>query len=75
MHIVLPAPLEHVTFLLAAVAAAPGVTLTLETAEAGYAMVHCRAVGCAPPDVAKDKFRLTLWPRIALAEPSDSATC
>jgi hypothetical protein len=75
MHIVLPVPLEHVTLLLAAVAAAPGVTLTLETADGGYAMVHCRTVGCAPPDVAKDKFKLMLLPRKALAEPRDNATC
>ena len=56
-HIVLPARLEHVTLLLAAVVAAPGVTLTLEMADAGYAMIHCKAVGCAPPDVAKDRFK------------------
>jgi hypothetical protein len=74
-HIVLPVRLEHVTFLLAAVAAAPGVTLTLETADAGYAMIHCKAVGCAPPDVVKDRFRLTLRPGMALPEPNDSATC
>jgi hypothetical protein len=73
-HLVLPAMLEHVAILLAAMALAPAATLTLEMSEDEYAIVHSRSEGCALPDALIVKGRVTIAPGAALPDPIAKVT-
>jgi hypothetical protein len=73
-HVVLLAMLEHAALLLAAMALAPVVTLTLEMPEDEYPIVHSTSEGCALPDAVNVTGRVTIAPGAALPEPIATAT-
>jgi hypothetical protein len=66
--------LEHVTLLLAAMALAPAVTLTLEMSEGEYPTVHSTSEGCALPDAVIVTGRVTTAPGAALPDPIATVT-